>query len=127
VQQSVVQADPDADISVSIVWINVLEDDTSEMARQAAEEMIQDPRVHHFHDPRGLAGEAIAQSLGAEEGKVAWDVYLFYQRGHEWGAEPPTPNVWMHQLVGSSWAAPAYYRSRESLVEELHTTMKMLT
>ena len=39
--------------------------------------------------------------LGLEErGRtVAWDLYLIYERGARWTADPPMPKVWMQQLL----------------------------
>ena len=76
------------------------------------------------HDPEKRSGIAIAKGLGAEEGMVAWDMYLFYEIGSEWGEIPPSPATWMHQLKGSSWADSALYRSGNDLTETLHLAMK---
>lgn len=117
---------PEADVSVSIVWINILETDSELAARQAAEEFAQDPRVSHFHDAEGRVGRAIARSLGAGAGKVAWDIYLFYERGSVWAEDPPVPVAWMHQLEESRWADPARLHCGEDLVWELDRTLKRL-
>jgi hypothetical protein len=127
VQRSVLGEYPDADIGVSIVWIDILEHDSEIAARRATEGFRPDARVRHFYDPEGRVGRAIAQSLGAETANVAWDVYLFYERGSEWIEKPPAPAAWMHQLTSSSWADAAYYHSGDDLIEELAKTMKRLT
>jgi hypothetical protein len=123
VQRSILEGYPDADITVGIVWINMLEDDTEMTARRAAQRTVTDFRVRHFYDPQKRAGKAIARTLGGE-GKVAWDIYLFYEKGAEWVEGPPTPSDWMHQLTASSWASLAHYHSGDDLVAELHKTMK---
>lgn len=125
-QQSVLEAFPSADIGVSIVWINILGGDTEMAAKRAAAEILPDPRVHHFYDPEKRVGEAIARSLGGEEGKVAWDIYLFYKAGSEWAENPPTPIAWMHQLTDSSWADHVHYHSGDDMVDALYKTMKEL-
>jgi len=57
---------------------------------------------------------------------VAWDIYLFYERGSVWTGEPPVPVAWMHQLEGSRWADPAHFHSGEDLVRELDRTLRRL-
>jgi len=121
----IVQDFPRADISVSIVWINMLALDNEGAARMSAR-MIEDPRVRHFYDPEKHVGKAIAKSLGCEDSDAAWDIYLFYEKGIEWIEDAPTPTDWMHQLTGSSWADLAHYRTGDELVEELHKAMKRL-
>jgi hypothetical protein len=84
------------------------------------------PCVRHFHDPDKRVGKAIAQGLGAQ-GKVAWDVYLFYPKDVEWNDNPPPPIIWAHQLGVTSWADPARFRWGDNLIEELSKAMKQLT
>jgi hypothetical protein len=78
-----------------------------------------DPRVRHFYDPQQRAGKAVARSLGAEEGAVAWDIYLFYKPGSQWMEHPPLPDNWLHQLTGARWAGFTYYRRGDDLMQEL--------
>lgn len=124
VQQAVVQGFPQADIGIGIVWINMLPADNALAARLQSLRM-SDPRIRHFHDPHRRAGRAIAQALGAP-GQVAWDIYLFFSPGGEWGETPPAPIRWAHQL-GDSWADPACYHTGGDLVAELARAMGELT
>lgn len=123
-QQVILKEFPEADISVSIVWVNVLQGDGIEAARRAADDMIADPRVRHFYDPANRSGQAISRSLGWKW-VTAWDIYLFYEKGAEWRAELPTPTHWMHQLSYLFWES--HLRTGERLVGELRTTMSKLT
>lgn len=86
--------------------------DVEALARELA-----DPRIRWFHDPERRAGRAIAASLGAA-GKVAWDVYLFFDAGAEWDDQPPAPRQWVHQL-DDAWADPARLRFGDQLEPEL--------
>jgi hypothetical protein len=124
VHRSIIQAYPDADLSIIIVWIDILENDYEATARLAAAAFPPDARVLHFHDPNRKAGRAIAAGLGGAEGEVAWDVYLFYEAGSQWIEDPPTPVHWAHQLARSSWADPARYRTGDDLVQELYQAAK---
>jgi hypothetical protein len=125
VQRAILRDFPDADISVCIVWINMLPLDGLATAKLSAR-IIADPRACHLHDPEKLAGKAIAQSLGGKD-KVAWDIYLFYKAGDEWNDGPPAPIRWAHQLQGSEWADSAHYHSGDDLIKELHEIMQDLT
>ena len=124
-QQAVVRGALQPDISVGIVWINMLPFDNALTARLMARTM-KAPCVRHFHDPGKQVGKIIAQSLGAP-GKVAWDIYLFYPKGIRWNDGPPPPAVWAHQLGTNGWADPARYYRGDGLVEELGRAMEQLT
>ena len=124
VQEAIIKGYPDADISVSIVWINMLPLDNRAMARVRAQTM-QDPRVQHFHDPRKRVGRAIAHSMGGRD-KVAWDIYLFFAPGGEWDGGPPPSTWWAHQLSGSSWADSAHYHHGDDLVGQLRQAVARL-
>ena len=121
VREAIVKGYPDADISVSIVWINMLPSDNRIMAHVQAHTM-QDLRVRHFHDPKKRVGRAVARSLGGRD-KVAWDIYLFFAPGGRWDGGPPPPAWWAHQLSGSSWADPAHYHHGDDLIGQLRQAM----
>lgn len=99
--------------------------DTKEAAKKAAH-IFQDRRVVQFYDPDKLSGKAVATSLGAH-GNVAWDIYLFYEKGAEWGDCLPQPAGWLHQLVGRSWADQAHLYCGEDLLRRLHDVMQKLS
>jgi hypothetical protein len=80
--------------------------------------------VRQFYDPNKRSGKAIAKSIGWG-GRVAWDIYLFYEEGSEWIEGPPVPTAWIHQL-NENWADRAHFRTGADLVEELFKTMKKL-
>lgn len=124
-QRAILDDFPQADIGVSIVWINMLPLD-SQVTAETSARIIHDPRARHFHDPEKQAGKAVASSLGGQD-KVAWDIYLFYAPGSEWGSNPPAPIGWAHQLEGSNWADSTHYRTGDDLVNELRKIMERLT
>jgi hypothetical protein len=123
VQESIIKKFPNAEISISIIWIRMLPGDSEETAKNSAA-LFNDPRVRHFYDPDKRSGKAIAGSIGCG-GKVAWDFYLFYAPGSEWIKNPPKPIYWMHQL-SESWADREYYHTGDDLVKELLLKMKKL-
>jgi len=120
VQRSIVEGFPHADVSASIVWINMLPKDTEAGAGRSAR-IINDPRVRHFHDPAKRSGQAIAASLGWTD-YVAWDIYLFYEAGRRWLDGPPAPTHFAHQLPRDS----AHFRTGDDLTRELREAMNRL-
>ena len=125
-QQTIIEGFPHAQISVNIVWIDMLAGDSEAAARQSAQ-IVRDPRVGHFHDPQRRAGDAIAEGLLMPGAGPAWDIYLFYKPGDRWSTNPPMPCEWWHQLGGGKRADPSHFRWGEQLVEAFFETMQRLT
>ena len=120
-------------------------DDLNSAAASAGR--VADPRLTAFHDPKHVAGRAIARCLGWK-GHVAWDTYFVYHPGSLWtGAEMPCPDAWFHQLkdrevweqtaeadVGTAeWthalpekseADPAHFRTGDDLRGALENTLQ---
>lgn len=119
VNESVLRSFPDADLSVSIVWIDMLRSDNESSARQAST-IYGDSRVAQFHDPNKLAGEAFGAELAG--GYPAWDIYMFFSAGQRWDDEAPMPVEWMHQL-GGRVADPNRFRGGSALAPALRTAM----
>jgi hypothetical protein len=123
VQESIIKKDSKAEISISLVWIKMLPEDSKEKARVEAGNFTE-PRIHHFYDPNKRSGTAIADSLGYED-RVAWDIYLFYTAGAAWTDIPPAPTAWMHQL-SETWLDREHYHSGDDLVRELSLAMQRI-
>lgn len=121
--KSIIESFPDADINVAIVWINKLPADSRKAAEKSAG-TFNDPRICQFYDPQQLSGQAVANSLGWQ-GRLAWDIYLFFTAGSQWDETPPAPANWMHQLK-DPWADPDRLRTGDDLVRELAKSMKRL-
>lgn len=126
-QKSILKKFPDSDLDVTIVWIDMLASDNAEAARRSAK-MFDDPRVRQFHDPRAthLAGKAFAHGLIREGRGLAWDIYLFYDKGARWDEHPPKPAEWMHQLGGGQRADATRFRSGQALEAGLREAMQKL-
>ncbi len=123
VQKSIIDEFPNTQMNVTIVWINMLPNDSDVTAKDSAINL-SDKSIQHFYDPDKLSGKAIAESVGWKD-KVAWDIYLFYVAGAEWIEDPPIPDAWMHQL-SENWADREHFRTGEYLAEELYSTVKAL-
>lgn len=126
-QQSVLKDFPGADISVSIVWIQMPGfKDNKQSARRIAGSF-DDPRVKHFYDPfpAHRVGKAFAKNRVFRG--PAWDIYFFYKKGEEWKDSPPEPAEWMHQLGGGDRADATKFKTGAGLVEQLHEAMHKVT
>ncbi len=123
-QEVLERASASHDLSVLVVWTDMLEGD-SEQAALAARSIVSDSRAFHFHDPGRLAGRAVASSLGAP-GETAWDIYLLYDAPSAWEELPPRPLDWVHQL-SSSWAEQSRYRWEATLAGSLRQMMQKLS
>jgi hypothetical protein len=120
VQHSILRAFPGAELSASLVWVPMLDDDDEEAARLVAA-TISDARVLHFYDGANRAGKAIARLFG-EKNRLAWDIYLFFSHTAIWQNLPPRSQEWFHQLEkkADSWAGPGQYRCGKTLAEALY-------
>jgi len=117
VKAAVLDAYPDADIQVSVVWIDMLPSDNQGAALQSSALFGDrpDPRLKQFHDPNKRTGRAFARDLLYEGGGVAWDIYLYYDKDAVWNDTPPKPVEWYHQLGGGKRADPALFRPGKKL------------
>ncbi|MEE9130453.1 MAG: heavy metal-associated domain-containing protein [Phycisphaerales bacterium] len=124
VNESVVNAYPWADVSILIVWIDILASDDYAAAQRMAG-IFNDPRVRQFHDPNRLVGDAFAKGLLDQA--PAWDIYLLYAASPRqlWIDYPLKPTDWMHQ-IGFRGADPARRRGGHDLVVGLYDAMSDL-
>lgn len=123
VQASILDAYPDADMAVQIVWIDMLPTDGRDAVVKIAR-MFSDPRVKQYYDVDRLAGRAISSHLLYENAGPAWDIYVFFDGEAVWGETPPKPADWMHQLSGGKRADPKRYRAGDALSRQLKASMQ---
>ena len=115
---------PEADIGVSLIWIDMLPTDNRKAADKIARGF-RDPRLRHFHDSRThLAGNAFRGDI-VKRGP-AWDIYFFYDKDAVWKDAPPNPVEWWHQLGGGDRADPDRFAAGV-LHERLHESMHRVT
>jgi hypothetical protein len=75
-----------------VVWLPMVEGDA-----EGTQQPLRDPRMRGWWDGGRTVGRLFAPLLKLPR-KMAWDVYLVYAPGIEWGEVPPIPTDWMHQL-----------------------------
>ena len=123
-QKVILEAHPEFELKVFIVWIKMYPADTIEVAQEASKSFSQDGRVVQYYDPNKLTGSMIAEGLGAGAGEIAWDIYLVYDGEAKWGKQPPTPRDWAHQLgEDCSWADSGHYHPGDRLYTVLQNIM----
>lgn len=118
VRDSILKAYPDGAFSVSIVWIDMLPGDGAKAVARSAR-LFNDPRVMQFYDEDGRVGELFSGLLLKQDAGPAWDMYMFFDMETTWGAAPPTPSEWYHQLSGARRADTSLFRTGEALVNQL--------
>lgn len=122
--KEVIEAHPDATLSVHIVWLPMVPGDSEEAARKTAA-MFTDARVRQYYDANRMTGlactrEAFPSCLkdalanmphdhpmrkmlvewletGSGDGPM-WDAVLFYPKGVEWTERMPAPVTWSKQV-----------------------------
>ena len=90
-----------ADVSIHVVWLPVLKGDTPAAAQDSARLFGNTMQVAHYWDVERALSNRYCELLRLKErGRtVAWDLYLIYERGARWRADPPLPTLWMQQLL----------------------------
>jgi len=88
---------PALEFRMAWIFIDMLPTDDIDSAATSAGR-VTDSRLVPFHDPKHVAGRAMARCMGWQS-HVAWDAYFVYRPGGLWkGAEMPYPDAWFHQL-----------------------------
>ncbi len=124
-QQVLLEEQSQVDIAIIIVWIDMLAADNEEAASRSAQ-IFSGEQVRQLHDSERHLGRIIAESLGADRA-IAWDAYLFYDKGSEWvEGHAPAPLDWVHQL-DDSWASPDHHAWEDGLVIRLREITTRLT
>ena len=126
VHKSVIEQMKNKDISVMIVWTNMLKTDDKENAYKAAS-MFKDPSIVQYFDAENKVGDLVAQRLNAK-GAKAWDIYMFFDKDIEWNETIPRPFDYAHQLSASlhPWADISKYFCGNDLTKRLtHITTSL--
>ena len=98
VQEKVLDSAVSDELSVHVVWLPVLKNDSYEAALKA-QLLIPDARATHYWDGEQDLGIAYAERVELPSGRdLAWDIYFVFERGTRWEKRLPYPTDWAHQL-----------------------------
>lgn len=119
VQQTVIEKMRDKNISVIIVWTNMLKSDDKDNAYKAAS-MFKDRSIIQYFDSENKFGDVVARRL-SPKGEKAWDIYMFFEKEDQWSASIPRPFEYAHQLSESlhPWADNTKYFCGQDLTKRL--------
>ncbi len=115
-ETAIVRDRPAAELSVIVVWTRLLPGDVEARVTPLDRRLPPDPRIRHLWDPAGLAGRALAATVGLESAPFVEDVYLFWPAGDRWEETAPPPASWVHQLAAGD---PQRRRHGEALGREI--------
>jgi copper chaperone CopZ len=120
VQETVLKQKAQKDISVIIVWTNMLKSDDKENAFRAAS-MFKDPSIVQYFDAENKFGDLVARRL-SPKGEKAWDIYMFFDKEDSWSGSLPRPFEYAHQLSSSihPWADNTKYFCGVELTKRLN-------
>jgi hypothetical protein len=93
--------DGTADMVGLVLWVGMLARDAPEVAEATAKRFVARPRVLHYWEEEGWpVSTRLRPVLGRgpyDPTRSAWDVYLLYGRGIQWGdGNPPVPTAWAY-------------------------------
>ena len=118
------EAFPDSELDVSVVWLKMLPTDTPRAAARTGR-MFAGSRVRQFYDPARIVGTTYMRDVfpncihdalqatpldhpmrsdleewarGPAGESPLWDAVLFYPSGVEWGSTAPQPLLWAKQV-----------------------------
>lgn len=119
IQKTVLEKVKDKDISVIIIWTNMLKTDDQSSAYKAAS-LFKDPSIVQFFDSGNKFGDVVAQRLNPQ-GKKAWDIYMFFDKDTQWSKDFPRPFEYIHQLSSSvhPWVDKTKYFCGSDLTKRL--------
>jgi mercuric ion transport protein len=119
IQKTVLEKVKDKNISVIIIWTNMLKTDDKSSAYKAAS-LFKDPNIIQFFDADNKFGDVVAQRLNPQ-GKKAWDIYMFFDMDTQWNKDFPRPFEYVHQLSSSihPWVDKTKYFCGPELTKRL--------
>jgi len=120
IQKAVIDQMTKKNITVIIVWTNMLKADDKENAYKAAS-LFQNPSVIQYFDAENQFGDLVAKRLNPK-GEKAWDIYMFYDKDVEWNTSIPRPFEYAHQLSPTihPWADQTKYLCGSDLTKRLN-------
>lgn len=119
IQEAIISRMKDKDISIIIVWTNMINTDDKASAYKAAS-LFKDPSIIQYFDSENKFGDVVAKRL-SPNGKKAWDIYMFFDKETKWAVDFPTPFDYAHQLGLSNnpWVDKTKYFCGDALTNRL--------
>lgn len=119
VQKAIIEKMKDKDLSVIIIWTNMLKTDDQNSAYKAAS-LFKDPSIVQFFESENKFGDIVAQRLNPQ-GKKAWDIYMFFDKDTKWSKDFPRPFDYVHQLSSEvhPWVDKTKYFCGSNLTKRL--------
>lgn len=103
VQQSILEADPEANVRVYAVFMEIVAGDEGARASVDPRSILDDPRVTLFWDERQITGHWFEQhvtKLGREgEDRLEWDSWFLYDPEVRWTGEKPPQISWGRPII----------------------------
>lgn len=126
VQQTVIEKLKAKDISVMIIWTNMVKTDDQRSAYKAAS-LFKSPNIIQYFDSENKFGDMVAQRLNPQ-GKKAWDIYLFFDGDAKWDSNFPRPFEYAHQLSSTAnpWVDKTKYFCGSELTKRLDEIVSTL-
>jgi len=118
VQKAVIENMANKNLSVIIVWTNMLQSDGENTAFRAAS-LFKNKDIVQFFDAENKFGDVAAKSINPS-GLQAWDIYMFFNKNANWNKSLPCPFEYVHQLGPTrTWADQTKYFCGNKLTERL--------
>jgi mercuric ion transport protein len=119
VQKTIMEKAADKNISVMIIWTDMMKADDKENAFHAAS-LFKSKNVVQYFDADNKFGDIVAKSLNPK-GEKAWDIYMFFDKDTQWNQKFPRPFDYAHQLniVNHAWVDNTKYVCGDALTQRL--------
>jgi mercuric ion transport protein len=118
VQKAIVENMAKKNISVIIVWTNMLTSDGENTAYRAAS-LFKQKNIAQFFDQENKFGDIAAKAISSR-GEQAWDIYMYFDKSLTWQESLPRPFEYVHQLGPSTtWADQTKYFCGNNLTKRL--------
>jgi copper ion binding protein len=120
VQKTIIDNMEKKNLSVIIVWTNMLQSDGEKTAFRAAS-LFKNKSIVQFFDEENKFGDIAAKSINPA-GEQAWDIYMFFDKDTKWTKSLPRPFEYVHQLGPTrTWVDQTKYFCGSKLTERLET------
>jgi mercuric ion transport protein len=125
VQKAVIENMAKKNLSVIIVWTNMLQSDGEQTAFRAAS-LFKSKNIVQFFDAENKFGDVAAKAI-SPSGEQAWDIYMFFDKDAQWKKNMPRPFEYAHQLGQTrTWVDQTKYFCGNKLTERLEFITKSL-